>query len=81
MQQIEHDSDEPPVDRTPGPWKWAAVVLVLLWAWYFYFMPFAWHGIALGFITGGVFTAWVIEITGNKVPTSWRGKPTGAGRR
>lgn len=81
MQQIEHDSDEPPVDRTPGPWKWAAVVLVLLWAWYLYFMPFAWHGIALGFMTGGIFTAWVIEITGNKVPASWRGKPSGAGRR
>lgn len=78
--QIDHDPNEPPVDRTRGPWLMAAVVLALLWAWYFYFMPFVWPALALGFMTGGIFTAWIIEITGNKTPASWRRNPPGSGR-
>ena len=39
-----------------------------------YFGTFDWEQIALGAFAGMVLAAWAIEITGNKVPDSWRGK-------
>lgn len=72
--QIDHDPEEPKVDRTPLPWKSAIVVLALGWAGYLYSFPTDFISIGLGMLTGVVFTALVIEITGNKTPASWRGK-------
>jgi hypothetical protein len=76
LKTIDHDKNEPPIDRSPGPWKVVLPIIALLWAWYFYFMPFDWVSLMLGFVTGGVLTAWLIEVTGNKIPDSWRSKPT-----
>lgn len=52
----------------------AFILLVLLWAGYLYTATFDWHSIALGVATGGILAAWAIEVTGNKVPSSWRAK-------
>lgn len=71
---IDHNPNEPPVDRGPGPWRVVVPVVVVLWIGYLWYMPFDWASIALGLGTGIVLTAWVIEITGNKAPDSWRNK-------
>lgn len=78
--QIDHDPEEPKVDRGPGPWKSVFVILILGWAWFLYFRPFDWPAIALGIGTGGGIVAWAIEITGNKIPDSWRSKSRNSGR-
>lgn len=80
MNQIDHDPNEPPVDRTPGPWRWVMAILIVGWAGYLYSFPVDWRSIALGVLTGAAIVAWAVDITGNKIPASWRGKPTGTGR-
>ncbi|ASP50961.1 hypothetical protein CDO31_04850 [Sinorhizobium meliloti] len=71
---IDHDPNEPPVDREPGPWRWVFPVLAVTWALNLYSNPIDWLSVGLGLFTGIVFTAWILEITGNKVPSSWRPK-------
>ncbi|OCP36732.1 hypothetical protein BC360_05080 [Ensifer sp. LC163] len=78
--QIDHDPDEPKIDRGPGPWRWVFPILAVGWAGYLHAFTFDWTSIALGAGTGAVIMAWAIEITGNKVPESWRTKPPGSGR-
>lgn len=79
MKTIDHDPNEPKPDRSRGPWRVIWPIIGLLWIWYFYFEPFNWASIAIGFGTGAILAAWAIEITGNKIPDSWRGKPTSTG--
>ncbi|MFI3905661.1 hypothetical protein [Ochrobactrum sp. S1502_03] len=72
---IDHDENEPKIDRSPFPY-WAAFLVVgLVWAGYLYSFKFDWVPLALGGFTGIMLTAWAIEITGNKVPDSWKKKP------
>ncbi len=73
--QIDHDPEEPKVDRGPGPWRLVLPIIGLGWIWYLYFMPLDWPSIALGLMTGGGIVAWAIDVTGNKVPDSWRKSP------
>lgn len=77
--QIDHDPEEPNIDRGPGPWKIAVPVVVLMWALNLYSRPIDWVSVGLGLVTGIVFIAWMIDITGNKIPDSWRSKPPRAG--
>lgn len=74
-----NDKDPPRIDHNPHEKRqtntiwwilWPAVAL--LWAWYLYFYEFDWPSIAIGGLTMGVLATWAIEITGNKVPDSWR---------
>ena len=74
--QIDHDPNEPPVDRSPGPWRWVFPVLLIGVALSAFTRGLDWVSFAGGVALGGVFTAWIIEITENKVPTSWRRDPT-----
>jgi len=69
---IEHNPNEGKRD-----WTWAIgwVVVALMWAGYWTYLPFQWEGIMLGLGTGICLACWAIDITGNKVPESWRGKP------
>ncbi|MBZ3693254.1 hypothetical protein [Phyllobacterium calauticae] len=76
MHQIEHDNDEPRIDRNfPSPWKYLAVLIAFSAVTYFYANKPDWWALALGGLAGMTLTAWAIEITGNKVPDSWRTKP------
>lgn len=75
MNQIEHDPNEPKIDRTPFKWWPAWLVVALIWFGEWYYGYFDWGQIILGLGTGVMLTAWAIETTGNKVPESWRRKP------
>jgi hypothetical protein len=72
-------SEPPLIDHIPNEQRpskalwwvlWAAVIL--LWVWYLYFFEFDWPAIAIGGFTMGVLITWSVEMTGNKVPGSWR---------
>lgn len=49
---------------------WA--VIAALWANVAFFHGLDWPQIGLGFFTGAMLSNWAIEMTGNKVPDSWR---------
>lgn len=72
--QIDHDPHEPKLDRSTRIYWIAWSVVALLWIAQWYAGGIVWDQIMLGIGTGGVLTAWAIEITGNKVPDSWRRK-------
>lgn len=77
MNQIEHDNDEPQIDRKfPSPWKFLFPMLAFGFglAWFGGYR-FDFVSICLGLAVGGSLALWAIEITGNKVPDSWRTKP------
>ncbi|MDX3929092.1 MAG: hypothetical protein QHC90_25240 [Shinella sp.] len=78
--QIDHDPDEPKIDRGPGPWKIAIPVLVVIAAINFVTRDIDWISLCLGLAIGGGIVAWAVDITGNKVPDSWRSKPPGSRR-
>ena len=76
------DSRPPVIDHNPrerrlgtGIWWAAWGVLFSLWALALYEGGIDWEDAVLGFGTGGVFIAWAIEYTGNRVPTSRARKP------
>lgn len=71
--QIEHDADEPPRDTSKSPWFAAGVLMVLLWSGYLYLHEFVWQPIGLGFLSGMLLACWAIDVSGNKLPKSWRG--------
>ncbi len=74
MTQIDHDPNEPKIDRSDFPW-WAAWVMVaFVWVCYLSFHVFDWYSIAVGGLTVGILTGWAVDTTGNKVPDSWRKK-------
>ena len=61
MPEIDH---EPREKRPTWTIWWIAWALVgLMWAATAYLDGFIWEQIALGFITGGLFTAWALTIT------------------
>jgi hypothetical protein len=70
--QIDHDPNE--ARPTNAVWWVLWPCIALLWFGTWYFFGFNWHQISLGALSGGVLASWAIEITGNKVPESWRGK-------
>lgn len=69
------DIDHEPGEKRPGNGIWWflwLVALPLVWAGYLYFHGLDLWSIAVGGATGGILASWAIEITGNKVPNSWR---------
>lgn len=71
---IEHNPDEPKIDRTPFPWWIGWVFIAILWGGSLSFGMVEWHSIALGGLTGIMLATWAIDITGNKAPENWRKK-------
>lgn len=72
--------NEPPIiDHNPHErrqtnaiwWIWV-VLLALMWAGYLSFFEFDWPSLALGGVSMGVLVSWAVDMTGNKVPDSWR---------
>lgn len=74
MNQIEHDQNEPKIDRDPFPWWMGWTVLAALWIGQGYFDGFDWVQLLLGVGTGAMLAAWAIEKTGNRIPDTWRSK-------
>lgn len=74
--QIDHDPEEPPRDTSKSPWGILAVLVMLGWAGALYSFDIDWRSVALGAFSAGALVAWAGDITGGKVPASWRGKPT-----
>lgn len=72
--QIDHDRNEPKIDRTLGPWRWVFPVLLVMVAINAVTGTISWPSFLGGLGVGGVLAAWAIEVTGNKVPDSWRRK-------
>lgn len=70
--QIDHDHNEPKIDRTPGPWRWVFPVLFITVMINAFTGTISWPSFLGGVGFGGVLAAWAIEITGNKTPDSWR---------
>jgi len=72
--------DEPPViEHNPHEkrqsnaiwWFWG-IALPLIWAVYWLFIPIDWPSLALGGLSMAILVIWATEMTGNKVPDSWR---------
>lgn len=66
---IDHDPNEPPLDKSwKGiPWAFAAMV-ALLWGGSLAILTVDWHSVFLGALTGGGFVGFVLSYTGNRVP-------------
>lgn len=47
------------------------IIVALIWAAALYEGGIQWDDVLLGSFTGLMFACWAIEITGNKVPSSW----------
>lgn len=80
MKQIDHDPKEPKVDRGPGPWKMVIPALSVVFLLNLLTRDIDWVSLCLGVFIGVVLLAWAVDITGNKIPDSWRGKPPRTGR-
>jgi len=75
---IDHDPTEPPKDTSRPPWLAFATLVAFVWLWLFYYFEPVWPQIGVGFVTGLLLALWAVDITGNKVPSSWRRRPGGS---
>lgn len=55
---IDHDPNEPKIDRKPESFRLIFVLLALGWVWYLYFIPFDWRSLMVGGVTGMLFMLW-----------------------
>jgi hypothetical protein len=73
MKQIDHNPHE--ARETNAIW-WILWTFILLgWITTYFLGVIHWHSVFLGAASGLVLASWSIEITGDKVPDSWRRKP------
>jgi formate/nitrite transporter FocA (FNT family) len=73
MKQIDHDPNEFADKRAGWPSTWLVVGIAWVGSWYFDMIK-DWHSVLLGGLTGAILAAWAIDVTGGKVPDSWRSK-------
>ncbi len=78
MQTIDHDPQEPKIDRTPGPWRWVFPLLLFGVGVTALTRGMDWVSFAGGIALGCTLAGWAIETTGNRVPASWKQKQTRA---
>lgn len=64
----------------PGVWWLGWAMVAICWIAYLSSREFDWMPVAIGAITGMTLATWAIEITGNKVPDSWRNGVSRLGR-
>jgi hypothetical protein len=75
---IDHDETEFADKRAGWPSTWFIVALIV--GLNLYLFPFDWRSAAMGGLVGLMLAAWAIDVTGGKVPESWRRRPPGSGR-
>lgn len=68
MHKIEHDANEPVIDRSNRIFWFAGALLALLWASNLIFVGVDWPSVCLGAFTGVAIAVWAIETTDNKNP-------------
>lgn len=73
--QIDHDPNEPKIDRSKGGWLSTFAVLGFGFAILLYYGQIEWYSLFIGAAIASAFTAWAMEYTGNKIPDRWRKKP------
>lgn len=78
--QIDHDRNEPKIDRTPGPWRWVFPVIGVVCLLNILTREIDWISVGLGLGLGCTLAGWAIEVTGNKVPDSWHRKSSNRDR-
>ena len=74
---IEHDPNEFKKGGN-GIWYLAALVLSAIWVATFLVHDIDRHSVFLGAATAGFVCCWAFDITGGKMPRSWRRKPPNA---
>ena len=55
---IDHDPQEPKIDRRPESFKVFFAIIALIWVWYLYFVPVDWKSLLVGVVTGLGFMLW-----------------------
>ena len=70
---IEHNPHEK--RQTNTIWWVLWPMIAAMWVGFIYFDMVDWPSAAIGGLTLGVLATWAIEVTGNKVPESWRRDP------
>lgn len=75
---IDHDPEEPKSPYKPVSWLLIWGLIGFAWWGYLSTRAFDWYAVALGLGTGCMLATWALELTGNKVPSSW--KSTSANR-
>lgn len=79
MKQIDHDPNEFTARKTAGIWWGCAALLAFVWATTLYLgKAIDWRSAGLGALTFGLILSWAYDITGGKVPASWRRKAPGS---
>lgn len=73
---IDHDETEFADKRAHWPSTWIIVAFLVIGN--LYYFPFDWRSATMGFLTGLMLAAWAIDVTGGKVPKSWRRRPPGS---
>lgn len=75
MKQIDHDPNEWHFDRHPKYGLMVFAFLAFMWGGYLISGPgIDWPHVSLGILTGGLITAYVMNMTGNRVP-EWMKSP------
>lgn len=69
-----------PNEKRPTNAVWWILWPVIAFGWIVFYVNdmIDWRSVALGGATLGVLATWAIEVTGNRVPDSWRSKPPGS---
>lgn len=69
---IDHDPEEPPVDRSGNGVYWAAFALiVVMWALALFSGRIDYGSAVIGAATGGLFCIWAMDITKGRLPPWW----------
>lgn len=58
LKQIDHDPEEPKIDRKPESFRLFFAIIALIWVGNAYFFTIDWRSVLLGTVTGMAFMLW-----------------------
>lgn len=65
---IDHDPDEPPLDRSMNPWPLLAIMVTVFGSIVWIGRGLDWPSVCLGGLAMLTFYGWTMEVTGNRIP-------------